>query len=325
MLIYAGIDEAGYGPILGPLVVARTVFILDGCDPALPPPSLWKRLQGGVCRAAGDERGRIAVGDSKALYTPAAGLGLLERGVLSFLGTISASPGTLDALLDTLALDEGSRRPQTPCYLAPGGAPLLPRHLTPEEIARCTERLAAAGARTGVLLAEASAAVAFEERFNRLIAERGNKARCAWSFVAAHLEAIWSRFGELAPYVVVDRQGGRVYYLELLAELFPTARICVHQETPEVSRYEIIEGKRRMAVTVQVGSERRHLPAALASMTAKYLRELLMLRFQAFWSLRAPQVRPTAGYHRDGRRFLAEITPLIPPSDFERLLPVRCC
>ena len=40
MLIYAGIDEAGLGPIFGPLVVARCVFILEEGNPLLPLPSL---------------------------------------------------------------------------------------------------------------------------------------------------------------------------------------------------------------------------------------------------------------------------------------------
>jgi len=29
MLVYAGIDEAGYGPMFGPFVVARSVFKID--------------------------------------------------------------------------------------------------------------------------------------------------------------------------------------------------------------------------------------------------------------------------------------------------------
>lgn len=324
-MIYAGIDEAGYGPIFGPLVIARTVFVLDGCDPALPPPSLWKRLQGAVCRAPGDERDRIAVGDSKALYTPAVGVKNLERGVLPFLAPLGTPPGTLGQLLDLLALDELSRSADHPCYLDPLGGPVLPAHLPPERLSESADRLARTFCRVGVHLAEARAAVVFEDRFNRLVRECGNKARCAWLFVAAHLREIWTTYGERNPFVVIDRQGGRVYYLELLSELFPGARLCVREETPAISRYEISEGERTMRIVVQVESERRHLPAALASMTAKYLRELLMMRFQGYWSLRAPEVRPTFGYHRDGRRFLGDIEHLLPSLQLDRNLLVRCC
>jgi hypothetical protein len=45
------------------------------------------------------------------------------------------------------------------------------------------------------------------------------------------------------------------------------------------------------------------LPTALASMTAKYLRELSMRAFNEFWCLRVPGLRPTAGYPGDAPRF----------------------
>jgi ribonuclease HII len=54
------------------------------------------------------------------------------------------------------------------------------------------------------------------------------------------------------------------------------------------------------------------MPVALASMIAKYTRELLMVRFQEWFTRRAPQVRPTAGYALDAKRFWAEIQPLLP-------------
>lgn len=78
-----------------------------------------------------------------------------------------------------------------------------------------------------------------------------------------------------------------------------------------------------MRVTVQVASERRHLPTALASMTAKYVRELLLMRFQDYWRQHAPDVRPTYGYYGDGRRFLREIEPLFPLLKLERGVLVR--
>jgi hypothetical protein len=49
------------------------------------------------------------------------------------------------------------------------------------------------------------------------------------------------------------------------------------------------------------------LPAALASMTAKYLRELAMGAFNAFWQTRINGLKPTAGYPLDARRFKHEI------------------
>ena len=49
------------------------------------------------------------------------------------------------------------------------------------------------------------------------------------------------------------------------------------------------------------------LQVALASMTSKYLRELAMLAFNQYWCDRVPNLRPTAGYPQDARRFKAQI------------------
>ena len=49
------------------------------------------------------------------------------------------------------------------------------------------------------------------------------------------------------------------------------------------------------------------MPAALASMTAKYLRELTMMAFNEFWQRHIPGLRSTAGYPTDAHRFLGQI------------------
>ena len=42
-------------------------------------------------------------------------------------------------------------------------------------------------------------------------------------------------------------------------------------------------------------------------MTAKYLRELAMRAFNEFWCGHLPELRPTAGYTQDARRFKQDI------------------
>src|SRR5262245_15423136 len=90
MLVYAGIDEAGYGPMLGPLCVACTAFVVQDHDPETAGGcDLWKKLKKAVCKKRTDKRRRIAVDDSKKIKLPNDGnvhpLRFLERGVLSFL------------------------------------------------------------------------------------------------------------------------------------------------------------------------------------------------------------------------------------------------
>jgi hypothetical protein len=45
-------------------------------------------------------------------------------------------------------------------------------------------------------------------------------------------------------------------------------------------------------------------------MTSKYMRELAMRPFNRFWCNQLPELRPTAGYPRDARRFKTAIGPL---------------
>ena len=92
MLIYAGIDEAGYGPMLGPLCIGATVFRVRDHDPEAGAPDLWRLLRGAVCRKRSDRRRRIAVDDSKKLKAVESAkthpLQYLERGVLAFCGAM---------------------------------------------------------------------------------------------------------------------------------------------------------------------------------------------------------------------------------------------
>ncbi len=89
-MIYVGIDEAGYGPLLGPLVVARSVFLVKDRDPASAPPCLWTRLAACVGHAA-DRAALVRVDDSKRLHAGGGGLRSLEHGVLALLSSAPAS------------------------------------------------------------------------------------------------------------------------------------------------------------------------------------------------------------------------------------------
>lgn len=324
MFIYSGIDEAGYGPILGPLVVASTTFIIDNPGyPTEPPGSLWEMLEDAVCKRITDETKRIPVNDSKLLYSAALGPGHLERGVLSFLKTLGLSPATTDELLDLLAFDEMSKRSGQIWYDGPAGGPELPAGCRPDVLEKSIASLSSCFTSRQVRLADIKAAVVFEDRFNRLLQEHENKARASWSFVAGHLRNIWNTYGEQAPYVVVDRQGGRRYYEQVLSAFFPRTVIGIVEDSREFTRYRILGEGKKMDVTLQTESERYHLPVAFASMTAKYVRELLMMRFQRYWLEQAPEVRPSFGYFGDGRRFVEEIEPVRAKLGIDKKLFVR--
>jgi len=325
MLVYAGIDEAGYGPLFGPLVIARSIFVLEREMPGMEPPSMWRLLRSCVCKNPGDKKRRLAVNDSKKLYKPAWSLKHIERGVLSFLSISGMAPRRLSELLEELAYDPLSCQIKHHWYRMPDGEPAIPLLLSRPQLDESMNKLQCALLNNAVHLADIKAAVVFEDRFNQMVRAKGSKAGCAWDFVSGHLDYIWSRYREYHPLAVVDRQGGRKKYKDLLESIFYPAEVRVLYEDKLQSGYRIAHGAGKMDVLVQVASEQRHFPVALASMTAKYLRELLMVRFQNFWSVHAPGVRPTFGYFGDGRRFLKEILPFIEELDIDPENLIRCC
>ncbi len=63
-----GIDEAGYGPNLGPFVMSAVAFRIPGADANA---DLWSILSAAVRRPGnGGADRRIVVGDSKLVYSP---------------------------------------------------------------------------------------------------------------------------------------------------------------------------------------------------------------------------------------------------------------
>jgi hypothetical protein len=87
---------------------------------------------------------------------------------------------------------------------------------------------------------------------------------------------------------------------------FPESWIEPISENRNRSRYRWLHGERPTEALFRARCEEL-LPVALASMTAKYHREVVMRAFNAFWTSRVPGLRPTAGYPGDSHRFRADI------------------
>jgi len=315
MLIYAGIDEAGYGPSLGPMVVGRSVVRIPNLtleQAHLPGalPNLWQRLNKAVCRDLTGRKGRIPVNDSKKLTTPAAGLKHLELGCLAFAWLWGRRVTTVEQWLAAL----GTGVTALPWYAADDDHPWqpLPGAHGAAEIAIAANVLSATAHRIGVGVGDLGAAVVCEDHFNELVSRTRNKATVSFGCVTQHIDAIWRAFGEQAsggggPVIAIDRQGGRTRYREPLQLSFPDAHMTVLEETESRSAYQMVGEHGCITLIFEVGAEQRHLPVALASMLSKYTRELLMQRFNGWWCRRIDGLKPTAGYATDARRWFDEV------------------
>lgn len=327
--LYAGVDEAGYGPVLGPLCVSAAVFrVAAPIEPGGAAPDLWKALRRAVSRAPSRSGGgkRLAIADSKALKLPNAKDGAaaqrdplmhLERGVLAML---QASGGAV-ACVDDLLVALGAARSALPWYAPVDGREMLPRATTAAHIRMHGAHLAGVMDASGVHLHALQCHCIDERQFNARLGEAGVKSDVSFEAVGALLRDVWAQAEDCGgcPRVVVDRQGGRRCYQSALEGALPGAEVEALCETPARSAYVVRRAaggtRRSMRVFFEVEAERRHLPVALASMAAKLVRELMMARFNAHFGARAIELKPTAGYHSDGVRWLRDAEAILTPDE----------
>ena len=159
--------------------------------------------------------------------------------------------------------------------------------------------------RLGVRLLSLCADVVEPERFNRLVRRYDNKAAATSRIAMQVLRRAWPLDWEDEVLVVADKHGGRNRYGPLLTESFPELSVVCREEGAERSVYRMGNCELRFQPRAE-----EHGPVALASMTAKYLRELAMHQFNRVWRERSPGLRPTQGYPVEAKRFRAEIAGL---------------
>lgn len=315
-MIFAGIDEAGYGPTLGPLVVSISVFRLPGevslAAPGDPSIDLWRRLEAAVCRKP-DGR-RIPIDDSKKLFAQRKGLRNLEEGLLPFVALRrGAVPRDFRSLIDAVV----QKGPSAADYLE--AYPWyreknfqLPRDTYSGVIRHRRDMLAEALEGGDVEHVGVSAIPIEVHEFNQALRGDSNKADVSFAAIGSFLARLWKQFPDESVEVFVDRQGGRVRYGPRLYEKISPRGVRIEQQSPEASTYTLSrrQGEGRFRVHFAAESEQLFLPVALASMLSKYVRELHMHLFNAFWKEHRADLKPTAGYAVDARRFLADIARL---------------
>lgn len=300
-----GTDEAGYGPNLGPLLISATLWEVP--DP-MRGEDLYAALAGVVSRrgmADACRWGQVPMADSKTLYKPSGSLQALECGVLTALRTLGRRPAdwrrAWSAAAPPNALDDNS--PWYANFELP-----LPLHHDWADLDRLADLFLRALREAGVRLLDVRSTALSPEQFNNALDRRGNKATVLTVATLELMKTILPAEDGQAVFVCCDKHGGRQRYADFLQEAFPEYLVEICGESRSYSLYRWGPSTRRVECRFLEKAERL-LPIALASMISKYLRELAMLPFNAFWRRHIPDLRPTAGYPDDARRFRTEIGP----------------
>lgn len=321
-------DEAGYGPKLGPLVIAATVWRIksQANDAAL------QRAFSPLARPVMVGGRAISVGDSKRVFQPesarrgrakksaAAGYARLQAVTLAGCRWCGLASDQMQLIPDLSATDSDSISEQ-PWF----------EQLMRESLVVSTEQaLVDAWSTDDLQLVGMQTRVITAADFNRRIATGMNKSDLLSAITLELVRTQIEKHGRSRDEpmeVFCDRHGGRRYYAGPIQAAFDDTLVGVISETNRESWYRVpfAGGDFRIRFTVQGDS---FVPVSFSSMVAKYLREKAMESLNDYFARLAGtafELRPTAGYPVDADRFLSDVAVLLEREgiDVQRLVRQR--
>jgi ribonuclease HII len=311
MVVLVGIDEAGFGPILGPLIVSSSTFSLPH---NLLTSDLWQVLRKSISNRRKYLAGRLLITDSKKAYTRSLGIKHVQRTVLTVLKCLNKEPYTLTELIELLCPSCLERLSFYPWHrdIANHGFSM---DIADKEVA--ANVLADDLASNGIELLDLKSCCLDVAYYNKMVAAVKNKANVLFSATCSLIKSAYDSFAGDDLQIIVDRQGGRVHYRKELQRMFSDMELKILRESPTTSSYELQANGKVMRLHFVVGADDRFLPVSLASMVSKYLRELLVGNINRYFAGLSSGLKPTAGYWKDGLRFIEDIRTNLPDVQFD--------
>jgi len=335
-----GIDEAGYGPNLGPLVIAATAWWLDSdkapIDQATSEIPYAERMHDCLLpeflpRPFRSLRPHVPLGDSKAIYQGHDGVVSVEIGVRYWLRFAGKQDLRFDDLIADIALPSSKRLKAIPWYdselISSGAAKSIASDEKMREfwafdsfIEDCDRKIDSIGIRFLGLATDIIDEPEFNLRTDRYDNKSTLLSMASIDLANQLLEQILPKVAKLLPskdssfeiQVYCDKHGGRNRYQGVLEEVLTNQSFTVLQEGADRSDYMAMYESDSLASTTSqhipmhwsfLAKGDKLVPIGLASMAAKWFREELMARLNRFWQSHLPRLAATAGYPVDAKRF----------------------
>ena len=309
-MIIAGIDEAGLGPNLGPLVVSTSGFWLDDDLYDIENTSLWEVFSAFTTgkRTRGDKR--LLIADSKIAYKVKGMEGLRDT-VLNFIKILHPDIRItnltellcllgMEAHLDTIS--------DTYWYKNSFSKDLKDnRLLLSDETYRdiSVHKVNPVLFRTKILTAR---------KINDMYSRGLNKSEILLSQSGEHIKHLIDSYPDEKIKITVDKQGGKTYYAPYLIDLLDGAWVDVIREGADSSLYRV---GANIHIEFLPKADQKEFTVSLASIISKFLREILMDDFNNFFAALLPELKPTAGYPTDAKRFIKEISDILDQKKIE--------
>jgi len=325
-----GVDEAGYGPSMGPLTICATAwrvpfdFQVESMSKLLEPEFLAKPIKPGSSH--------VPIGDSKKINKDRFGKqGLCLGSAFQWCELNGDLNG--DLILDSntvfadLAKQDWERLQRIAWYAV---EPTASQQSTQDE------QLKSIVADTAAYFANASAKLRYlstqlvgiqmrvldEPEFNRQVDIIGNKSSLLSETSLNLVRDVIVGFVRPDEQVEVycDKHGGRNRYQSILSHCFDQELFSIILEGAECSRYKSCWNGNAMHIQFKVDGD-SIFPSAAASILAKWTREVLMDRLNTFWKSKIDGgIEPTAGYYVDAMRFAGQIESVATAMRLERSL-----